>query len=101
MTPFNSGNSSPNLSFQELNTTVLELQELNSEKHFNSEIKFRKAQGSTMIAFQPLDHVQINPHHTIKFGRWQSMPIFPTNEILNHKTIKPQLLLHLRHLFFS
>ena len=79
MTPFNLGNCSPNLSFQELNTTALELQELNLGKHFNSGIKFRKAQGSTMKAYQPLDHVQINPQHIIKFGRSQSMPIIPTN----------------------
>ena len=41
-----------------------------------------------MKVYQPLDHVKINPEHTFEFGRWQSMSISPTNQILNKKNKK-------------
>lgn len=48
-------------------------------KLFNLGIKNRKAHGSTFKDYQPFDHVQINQGHIFEFGRWQSMPNFPTN----------------------
>ena len=75
MKTFNSGISSED--------AINDTNPLNSSiKHtsaFNSRIKKRKAQGSTIEYYQPFDHVQINPGHTFEFGRWKSMPIFPTN----------------------
>ena len=75
MTTFNSRISSEDA----INITNPLNSSIKHTRIFNSGIKNRKAHGSTFKDYQPFDHVQINLGHTFEFGRWQSMPIFPTN----------------------